>query len=1117
MKRVGFLFDKSSTPSPEEHAAWKYLSRQDSVQSSRVSLQSLNRPSGIVTLPHLLWWHFDSSTQLPLCAIDPRTISALRKFVQNGGSLFLSLLASPYVVDLGIEELRPNEIIKGTWDKDSWAREYPDIRGFAAYRGHPLFEKLPGGVYTWNPTKGSVYSEAVYRGQTPVHGSIVGVERTYIQIDENCRIISEFELGKGKILTVGAYFYFKEQHHRFRSHLEFFAANCVRYLLHQGSHARQQRTYWNFGRRIVQNVQRKSKPFAIRSRTSDPLLSDQDVVRKPAVSAQAERYFAVGGRRILIAGKERGGITEVWCHPVRILRNVRIGFKVGQRQVCWAHERTPKIVIQPEFITRTFQLDNATVQEIVFGDSIQPSGAIHFRTQSKEPLEIIITASIDLRMMWPLSSEATGSLQYTWDEGLRAAMVMAPQAGLTSILGSSVNPIETLVGQYSQILDSDKRFVGKPTRDIVVTVALRFRLERGLSEMSICFAGSGSGTKDAERAYRTMVRNPGGALRKQSLYYRQLIRRSTRLITPDLQMNEAYRWGLTSTDRFVADTPGLGSSLMAGYGSTEVGWNGGHAISGRPGYAWYFGRDSVWTSLALLCCGNFKTVRNVLEFLGNHQDPDGKIPHEVTTSGYAHYDAADSTPLYVVLMGQYLRASGDIAFVRSQFNRLVKAMDFCFSTDTDRDHLIENTNVGHGWVEGGSLFPVHCEHYLASCWAKALTEASYAASALRQQKLAQSWAKEAKKVTKIVSEDFWNERTQFYNFGKLADGSYNEEKTLLPAVGIVFGLASPSSAVKCLEAYASDNFSADWGTRIVGKDNPKYNPTGYHYGSIWPLFTGWTSLAEFKMARPLQGYMHAMNNLLLHGQFSAGHIEEVLHGEQFRPAGVCPHQAWSESMALQPLLEGMLGIEPDAIRRRLKIRPYFPPDWKKAEVLNVVVGRSTLDVRMSRDKGCTKYEFQLTEGKPMRISFQPYFSLGTNIQAVQIDARFLSGKTTFVKRYEDCPVVEFRVVSRAIVQCYHSGGVALVPPVPYPVPMQESQGLRVIDESREHTEYALTLEGMPGKTYSLDVVDPDTTIRSVRDGKVVKRVGERVTVAIEFEKTTKSGTYVQKQVFFNTI
>ena len=68
-----------------------------------------------------------------------------------------------------------------------------------------------------------------------------------------------------------------------------------------------------------------------------------------------------------------------------------------------------------------------------------------------------------------------------------------------------------------------------------------------------------------------------------------------------------------------------------------------------------------------------------------------------------HYDSADATPPYIVLMGEYLKWPGDVDFVRSQWERVERAMDHLHSTIRNDYGFIENYNMGHGWVEFGPL------------------------------------------------------------------------------------------------------------------------------------------------------------------------------------------------------------------------------------------------------------------------------------------------------------------------------------------------------------------------------------------------------------------------------
>src|SRR5439155_15537558 len=101
----------------------------------------------------------------------------------------------------------------------------------------------------------------------------------------------------------------------------------------------------------------------------------------------------------------------------------------------------------------------------------------------------------------------------------------------------------------------------------------------------------------------------------------------------------------------IVNNPLLGTGLIAGYRTAGEGQ--------RPGFAWFFGRDALWTDLALDAEGDFATARATLEFLANYQRSDGKIPHEISqsasllpwfTSFPYGYASADATPLYIIAL-----------------------------------------------------------------------------------------------------------------------------------------------------------------------------------------------------------------------------------------------------------------------------------------------------------------------------------------------------------------------------------------------------------------------------------------------------------------------------------
>src|ERR671916_178754 len=168
----------------------------------------------------------------------------------------------------------------------------------------------------------------------------------------------------------------------------------------------------------------------------------------------------------------------------------------------------------------------------------------------------------------------------------------------------------------------------------------------------------------------------------------------------------------------------------------------------------------MWAAPATTAYGDWRTTRAALEFLKKFQRADGKIPHEISQSAsllpwftdYKYpWDSADATPLYVVAHADYFRASGDREFLRQSWESIVKAYRFTEATDTDGNGLVENTNFGHGWVEGGALYPPHEEIYMQGLWVKASRDMAEMADAMKDAALA-ARARAAAERTRSATE-----------------------------------------------------------------------------------------------------------------------------------------------------------------------------------------------------------------------------------------------------------------------------------------------------------------------------------------------------------------------------
>ena len=163
------------------------------------------------------------------------------------------------------------------------------------------------------------------------------------------------------------------------------------------------------------------------------------------------------------------------------------------------------------------------------------------------------------------------------------------------------------------------------------------------------------------------------------------------------------------------------------------------------------------------------------------------------------------------------------------------------------------------------------------------------------------------------------------------------------------GTFSLSNSDKMMERWASREFSTDWGVRDVSREEAVYDPMSYHQGSVWPLYTGWMALAEYRARRPFAGYAHLMQNAGMTFTQDLGAVTELLSGEFFQPFGrSSSHQLWSSAMVLTPALRGLFGIDIDATKNVLRVSPQLPATWDHATLHNVAVERHSTRFAFAR-------------------------------------------------------------------------------------------------------------------------------------------------------------------------
>ena len=381
----------------------------------------------------------------------------------------------------------------------------------------------------------------------------------------------------------------------------------------------------------------------------------------------------------------------------------------------------------------------------------------------------------------------------------------------------------------------------------------------------------------------------------------------------------------------------------------------GSGDAARPGFGWFFGRDALWSLYAVNSYGDYSATREELEFLLHRQRQDGKIMHEWSQAADLvdwkslpyEYASADATPLLQMAMNDYLHISGDADFLRAHWKQLELAWNF--ETAHDSTDGIYNNSSGTAWVESWVPSMPQQEIYLAVLDEQASLAFSNLARTMGQTGASEEAMLRAGRIRAQIEKEYFLPSSGFYAFSHNADGTRDETPTIFPSVAWWDGTYSLDHGGTMFSRWASSEFSTDWGARILSDQVSFYDPISYHQGSVWPLFTGWLSVAEYRAGNPLAGYVHLMQNANLTWSQDLGSVTELLSGRFYQVLGrSTAHQLWSSAMVISPTLRGMFGLAWEADRHILDVTPHLPASWESAAVHRIPFGKGALDLSFTR-------------------------------------------------------------------------------------------------------------------------------------------------------------------------
>jgi len=395
--------------------------------------------------------------------------------------------------------------------------------------------------------------------------------------------------------------------------------------------------------------------------------------------------------------------------------------------------------------------------------------------------------------------------------------------------------------------------------------------------------------------------------------------------------------------------------------------------AGLPWFMTMFGRDSIFTSLQVLPFTQ-ELAATTLSELGLRQgtrfddfrdeDP-GRILHEIRYGEMTafkerphspYYGCADATPLYVVLLDEYERWTGDVDLVRELEYEARAALTWIDAyADLQGNGYVayqrrnEETGLENQcWKDSWDSISYHdgrlpgfpratCELQGYAYDAK-MRGARLARLVWGDEAFADRLEEQAADLKRRFNQDFWVEDREFFAIALDADGKQVDSLTSNNGHLLWSGIVEDSKAEIVVRHLLGERLFSGWGIRTMAVGEGRYNPIGYHVGTVWPFdnsFIAW-GLRRYgfkdEAAAVAAGILEA-------AQFFEGQLPEAFGGYpremtkypvQYPTA--CSPQAWSTGTPLL-LLRTMLGLEP--LGENLVVDAVLPKSIGRLELLDI--------------------------------------------------------------------------------------------------------------------------------------------------------------------------------------
>jgi len=416
--------------------------------------------------------------------------------------------------------------------------------------------------------------------------------------------------------------------------------------------------------------------------------------------------------------------------------------------------------------------------------------------------------------------------------------------------------------------------------------------------------------------------------------------------------------------------------------------------AGLPWFGTLFGRDSIITAIQTLAYDYTiaeRTLRLLARFQGRvvdewRSEQPGKILHELRLGALAqtdhipspYYGSVDATPLFLILMAEHYAWAGETTLfleLRSHVEAALRWIDTYGDSDGDGFVDYDATSedgylVNQGWKDSGDAI-VNADGSLATAPIALVEVQGYVYLAKRKiadlftatgdHQRAERLRQEAEALRQRFNEQFWISSEGIYALALQEGGRPCAVTSSNSGQALWAEIVAAERVPEVVRSLLDDTMFTGWGIRTLAASERRYNPVGYHLGTVWPHDNSLIAAGLRKYGydtdavRLFSGIFDAATHFV-HGRLPelfAGFARSDIEFPAHYPVA-CHPQAWAAG-SLPFMLRTCLGLDANASAGELSIvRPTLPPWIDRVVLRGLHVGKSTVDLGFTRDAAGTR-------------------------------------------------------------------------------------------------------------------------------------------------------------------